>query len=80
MKTAVSIPDEIYSTAEELCRRLSIPRSRLYALALEEYLERHIDADITAILNKLYADTESQIDSALIEAQKRAIGSDDSAW
>jgi metal-responsive CopG/Arc/MetJ family transcriptional regulator len=41
MKTAVSIPDEVYQGAERLARRTKKSRSRLYGDALKEYLARH---------------------------------------
>jgi hypothetical protein len=51
MKTAVSIPDAVYRAGELLAKRLKLPRSRLYALALADYVERHADDDITQRLN-----------------------------
>lgn len=41
MKTAVSIPDHIYTRAERLARRTKRSRSRLFTDALDEYLARH---------------------------------------
>jgi metal-responsive CopG/Arc/MetJ family transcriptional regulator len=40
MKTAVSIPDEIFHEAERLARRTKRSRSRLFSDALREYLAR----------------------------------------
>ena len=41
MKTAISIPDPLFKEAERLTKRLRIPRSQLYARALEDYIQRH---------------------------------------
>ncbi len=41
MKTAVSIPDDVYLRAEELAEQTNRTRSRLYSDALGEYLARH---------------------------------------
>ncbi len=54
MKTAISLPDELFQQADELARRLGIPRSRLYARALTEYLEAHAPGQITSALNDVY--------------------------
>ena len=46
MKTAVSLPDEVFDEAEHLAKRLKISRSELYAKALAElvgYLHKHTD-------------------------------------
>ena len=41
MKTAVSIPDDIFEKAEDLARRMKKSRSKLFSNALEEYVSRH---------------------------------------
>jgi len=52
MKTAVSIPDEIYEEAEHLARRAKKSRSRLYSDALREYLARHAPDEVTEAMNR----------------------------
>jgi len=47
MKTAVSLPDDLFAEAERIARRLKKPRSRLYSEAIREYLARH-DPDLIA--------------------------------
>lgn len=56
-KTAVSLPRSLADRAERAARRRDIPRSRLYALALEAYLqdEPESDADLTAEINNALA-------------------------
>ena len=56
MKTAVSIPDEIFRSAERLARRTKRSRSRLFSDALQEYLVRHSPDEITAAMNKVCDD------------------------
>ena len=43
MKTAISLPDQLFDEAEDLAAELEISRSELYQRALKEYLERHSD-------------------------------------
>src|SRR2546423_15468282 len=56
-KTAVSLPRSLADRAERAARRRGIPRSRLYALALEAFLvdERASDEDLTAEINAILA-------------------------
>jgi hypothetical protein len=54
MKTAVSIPDRIFQSAEKLASRLGISRSELYAKALVSLVEKHREDLITSKLNELY--------------------------
>jgi hypothetical protein len=51
MKTAVSIPDEIYEEAEAFAKRHDMARSQLYAEALAEYLAQHDPETLTARIN-----------------------------
>ena len=54
MKTAISIPDDIFVSAEKMAKKLGIPRSRLFTRAIEEFLEKHSKEEITKKLNKIY--------------------------
>ena len=40
MKTAISIPDDVFADGERLARRLGKSRSQLYAEAISEYIAR----------------------------------------
>lgn len=63
MRTAVSIPDRLFQAAERTARRLGIPRSRLYARALEEYLRTCGRRAVTEASNKVYSDCEQPEDA-----------------
>lgn len=71
MKTAVSIPDPVFRAAELLAKRLKLPRSRLYALALADYVERHADDDITRRLDASLAAHPMHADPFVREAARR---------
>ena len=74
MKTAVSIPDDLFDSAETLGKRLGVSRSRLYATALAEFLAKHKGRKTTARLNRVYADEESRLDTPLRRLQGRSVG------
>jgi hypothetical protein len=54
MKVAISVPDPLFRRAESAARRLRIPRSQLYARALEVYLSQQARPDVTDRLNAVY--------------------------
>ena len=56
MKTAISLPDRLYADAEETAKSLGIPRSQLFAKALEEFINLHKKETITERLNEVYSD------------------------
>jgi metal-responsive CopG/Arc/MetJ family transcriptional regulator len=53
MKTAVSLPDEVFRSAERFARRARKSRSGLYADALTEYLARHAPDEVTEDMNRV---------------------------
>ena len=73
MKTAISIPDEIFEAADRTARKLGVSRSELYATAVHEYVERHRVEDVTAKLNEVYSSTESDLDEHLNKMQSQLI-------
>jgi metal-responsive CopG/Arc/MetJ family transcriptional regulator len=78
MKTAISLPDDLFEAADSLAARLGLSRSELYARAVAEYVAKHRDEDVTAQLNKVFADETSGLDPSLRSAQARSVSS--SEW
>ena len=81
MKTAISLPDELFKAAEETAAELGISRSRLFALAVKEFISRHRKEHITEQLNRVYekigGPADMDIRTAGIEAV-RELTKDDS--
>jgi len=73
MKTAVSIPDAVFSQAEKAARRLKMSRSKLYATALAAFLEEQQAEDLTARLDAVYTLAESNLDPEWLRAQADAL-------
>jgi len=63
MKTAISIPDSVFESAEKLARRLGISRSQLYANAVSDFIREHQYDGITKKLNEIYTEESSSLDS-----------------
>ena len=55
MKVAVSVPDPLSRDAEAVSRRRRVPRSQLYARALEAFVRNHSGEDVTARLDAVVA-------------------------
>jgi hypothetical protein len=65
MKTAISLPDRLYADAEETAKSLGIPRSQLYAKAIEDFISTHKKDRITEQLNEVYNDSGAFSESAI---------------
>jgi metal-responsive CopG/Arc/MetJ family transcriptional regulator len=53
MKTAISIPDDVFEGAERLARRTKKSRSQLFSDAVREYVARHATNDVTEAMNRV---------------------------
>jgi predicted transcriptional regulator len=78
MKTAVSMPDDLFIRAEATARRLRVSRSELYARAIAEFLKGQQGNAITERLNDLYSRNPAKVDSGLHRAQLKSLEGD--AW
>ena len=76
MKTAVSVPDDVFRQAEAAARRLKVSRSRLYPAAISEFLERQKSDRITQRLNEVYLRHPAKVDPAFHRAQLMSIDKD----
>ncbi len=73
MKTAVSIPDDVFEEADRLARRLQTSRSQLYARALAEFVARHDDDRVTAAMDRAIDEIGSQSDQFTHEAARKTL-------
>ena len=53
MKTAISLPDDLFEAGERHRKRHRKSRSQLYAEALSEYLSRHAPDEVTEAMNEV---------------------------
>jgi predicted transcriptional regulator len=67
MKTAISIDDALLQKADETAQLMGLSRSRLFALAVGEFLQRQRREEMLLRLNEVYAD-------GLDPAEKRLLG------
>jgi len=77
MKTAISVPEDVYREADRLADMLGLSRSELYSRAVREYLAKHRHQEVTAKLNQLYSREDSGLEAGLRDAQAVSVGTDD---
>jgi metal-responsive CopG/Arc/MetJ family transcriptional regulator len=77
MKTAISIPDPLFQAAEQYAQDKGLSRSELYARALKHYLEAFRYHGIMEVLNDLYSEEESSLDTGYIAAQQHILRKED---
>lgn len=73
MKTAISLPDEVFDAAEREARRTRKSRSQLYAEALSEYLARHAPDEVTEAVNRVVDEIETTSDRFAAQVARRVL-------
>lgn len=73
MKTAVSLPDDVFRAAERHARRARKSRSQLYAEALSEYLARHAPDEVTEAMNQVVDQLNDPTDPFVTAAARRIL-------
>ena len=73
MKTAVSLPDDVFRAAERQARRARKSRSQLYAEALSESLPRHAPDEVTEAMNHVVDQLNEPIDPFVTAAAQRIL-------
>lgn len=61
MKTAVSLPDEVFREADQLADRLGWSRSQLYTRAVREFIERQGDDPVTTALDAIVDEVNGEV-------------------
>ena len=71
IKTAISIQQSLFEQVEALARELHISRSRLFAIAVEDFMQRYENQRLLERINDAYADTTTPDEQALLRRMRR---------
>ena len=70
IRTAISIPESLFERVDALAKKANISRSRVFALAVEDYLRQLENEELLQAINAAYADPPSAEEEALYERIK----------
>lgn len=73
MKTAVSVPDELFEAAQKLALRTRKSRSRVFSDALREYVARHAPDAVTEAMDRVCAELGGEQDWFVAGAARRVL-------
>ena len=65
VKTAISLQKPLFDQAENLARSMKVSRSRLFVLALEEFIQRQQNRELLMSINAAYAGEPDPTEKAL---------------
>jgi metal-responsive CopG/Arc/MetJ family transcriptional regulator len=73
MKTAVSVPDNVFKEAERYARKAGKTRSQLYSEALRQYLLHHAPDAVTQAMDEAIAMIDQREDTFAQAASRRML-------
>jgi Arc/MetJ-type ribon-helix-helix transcriptional regulator len=73
MKTAISLPDDVFVQAERLARRLRKSRSELYRDALSEFVARHDSNAVTEAMDRVADLVDTRAEAFSTAAARRVL-------
>lgn len=79
MKTAISLPDELFERIERRAAELGLSRSEFFQQAARAFLEQQRDDDVSAALDAVFGDDpeRGRLDELLGQMQWISVGRDE---
>lgn len=71
VKTAISLQKSLFERADALARELNVSRSRLIALAVEEFIRRYENQQLLEKINSAYEDSPDPVEQARLRSMRR---------
>ncbi len=66
MKTAISVPNDVFELSERLAKKLKVSRSKIFAMGVKKLGEEY-DDKITERLNEFYSKEKAEIDPVIMQ-------------
>lgn len=76
VKTAISLDEKLFNRVNKLAKKMHVTRSRLFTLAVDDFLKKQENEYLLTQLNKAYADTddeEMKISSSMKSKQRKIV-------
>ena len=71
VKTAISLQETLFEQADRLAREMKVSRSRLFALAVEDYLRSNQNRQLLERINEAYRDAPDAAEQKRLRAMRR---------
>ena len=77
MKTAISVPVEVFQTSERLAKKLKVSRSAVFAMGIKKLAEEYDDDYVTAKLNEFYSKEKAELDPVILKMAALSLPDDE---
>ena len=76
MKTAISVPNDVFELSERLAKKLKVSRSKIFAMGVKKLGEEYDEEDIIARINAVCEEVDTSLDPFWKEVQSRTLPKD----
>ena len=70
VKTAISLDEELFNKVDKLAHKLHVSRSRVFSVAVQDYLKKQENKALLAQLNEAYSDQPSDEEKKVSKTAK----------
>jgi metal-responsive CopG/Arc/MetJ family transcriptional regulator len=70
VKTAISIEKSLFEQVQDIAHKMHVSRSRLFVLAIEDYIRREQNREMLDQINAAYADEFDRAEQELIRRSR----------
>jgi len=71
IKTAISIEKSLFDQAENIARTMKVSRSKLFVIALQDFIEHQKNKEMLAQINAAYSDEPDEMEQTLRSKSRR---------
>ncbi len=71
VKTAISLEENLFHQVNELANDMHVSRSKLFTLAVKDYLKKQENKRLLAELNAAYNDSSNEEEKAISKSMQR---------
>jgi metal-responsive CopG/Arc/MetJ family transcriptional regulator len=71
IKTAISLQKSLFEQVDSMAREMKVSRSRLFVMALEDYIRRHQNQVLLEKINQAYQDAPDQAEKVSLRRMKK---------
>jgi len=72
IKTAISIEKSLFTQANALARKMKVSRSRLFVLALEDFIREQENRELLEKINAVYADEPDESEKEMRRKMRKS--------
>lgn len=77
MKTAISVPNDVFELSEKLAKQLKVSRSKIFAMGVKKLAEEYDEEEITKQLNEFYEKQPAELDPVIVKMALMSLPKDE---